>query len=252
MTQINEVDSNRGFQKIYAADGISLLSEGWWDPKKILATLDQSIGYGDPDFWRGKRVIDIGANSCGLSIEIARRGAKVVAIEPDSRATDRYRMATAALAPEGLELEVRDGVLEDVVSARESCDIILFLGLLYHFKYPHFIIQSLASLPHRWLLLSTQCTDKAGLVQVNRLEEMPERMRMTMTGMTGWHLSRELLTQSLMDAGYRSVREGSDPKIHFKNKPRDVTNSTYVCAEREHSDGGPRDVISELYKYYPR
>ncbi len=229
-----------------------MLSEGWWDPKKIMETLDKSIGHNDAGFWRGKRVIDIGANSCGLSIEIARRGASVLAIEPDMRATDRYHLVKGALESEGLNLEVRNGVLEDLVRSPEDCDVILFLGLLYHFKYPHFIIKTLASIPHLWLLLSTQCTDQHGLVQVNRLQEMPERMRITMTEMTGWHLSRELLTQSLIDAGYQRVSEGSDPKYHFKNKPKEITNSTYICAKRDIYDSGSKDIMGELFKYYPR
>lgn len=254
MTQHAE-EETRGFQKIYSRDGSSLLVDGWWDPKVILSILERSIGTNNQDFWRGKKVIDIGANTCGLSVKIARRGGNVVAIEPDIRATNRYQRIVKDIEPEGLNIEVRNGVLEDVIRSQESCDIILFLGLLYHFKYPHFIIRSLASLSHRWLFLSTQCTDKTGLIQVNRLQEMPERMRATMKGMTGWHLSRELLFQSLVEAGYNNIQEGSDPLIHFWNKPaneKHITNTTYVCAERDSSDGGAKDIYGDMFKYYPR
>lgn len=248
-------EETRGFQRIYSRDGSSLLVDGWWDPKVILSILERSLGANSQDFWRGKKVIDIGANTCGLSIEIARRGANVVAIEPDIKALNRYQRIAKDIEPECLKLEVRNGVLEDVIRSQESSDVILFLGLLYHFKYPHFIIQSLASLRHRWLFLSTQCTDKSGLLQVNRLEEMPDRLRVTMNGMTGWHLSRDLLFQSLLDAGYNNINEGSDPLIHFKNKPaseRHITNTTYICATRESFNGATKDIYEDIFRYYPR
>jgi len=245
-------DASRGFQKIYSKDGSRVISDGWWDPKKILSVLDLAIGDGASEFWQGKRVIDIGANSCGLSVEMARRGAHVLAIEPDAHAITRYRAVAEELAQENLALEIRPGTLEDVVKAKMSSDVVLFLGLLYHFKYPQFIVQRLASLQHKYLFISTQCTQRTGLVQVNRLEEMPERFRATMTAMTGWHLSRDLFMQTLVDAGYQNVREGSDARFNFTNTPRELTNSTYMLGTRIESTPCDSDELTELYRYYPR
>jgi SAM-dependent methyltransferase len=245
-------DITRGFQKIYANDGKTIIQDGWWDPISIMSILNNCIGDIEPNFWNGKKVIDIGSNTCGLSVEIARKGAKVTAVEPDQRAIGRFREALPSLSQENLQIELKENTLKDVLSWEKSYDVILFLGLLYHFKYPQFIINALSTIPHRWLFISTQCTSKSGLVQVNRLEEMPERMRVNMSEMTGWHLSRPLLFQMLHDAGWTNIREGSDPKLHFSNKPQSITNSTYLIAERTAPIRAQSDALEELYKFYPR
>jgi 2-polyprenyl-3-methyl-5-hydroxy-6-metoxy-1,4-benzoquinol methylase len=250
---VSTTDANRGFQKIYAADGKSLLSDGWWDPKELLGVLNRCIGDETGNFWAGKRVLDIGANSCGLSVEIARRGASLVCVEPDVRAIDRFNQVRPQLAPERLEIEVNQGTLKDALGWKKTFDAVLFLGLLYHFKYPQYIINSLATIPSRALFISTQCTAGDGLSMVNRLQEMPARMRATMTELTGWHLTRNLLKRMLEDAGYKNVREGSDPSMTFANKPTHITNSTYMFAERQDLvSRSSDDNADEFLKYYPR
>lgn len=245
-------DKDRGFQRIYSQDGESLIQEGWWDPKLILSTLEKATGHNETNFWEGKKVLDIGSNSCGLSIEIARKGASVVAIEPDPRAISRYKEALPFLKEENLQIELKEGTLEDALNSGESYDVVLFLGLLYHFKYPQFIVKSLSKIPHHWLFISTQCTSREGLVQVNRMEELPERMRISMTEMSGWHLSRELFVQILKDAGYSNIQEGSESSSNFTNTPRSITNSTYLSAKKTSTDKSFNNALDELYKFYPR
>ena len=69
-----------GCHTLRDARGVVLI-QGEYDPQHMFAILSA----GDPAYWRGKRVLDVGANTCGLSVEIARAGAaEVIALEPDA------------------------------------------------------------------------------------------------------------------------------------------------------------------------
>lgn len=65
-------------QTIYENNGDTLFN-GEWDSKK----LNEAITAGNPNYWKGRTVLDLGANTGGLSLELARMGAKVTAAEPD-------------------------------------------------------------------------------------------------------------------------------------------------------------------------
>lgn len=82
----------------------------------------------------GKTVLDIGCNAGFYSIEMKRRGAdRVVAVDFD----ERY-LAQAQLAAEVCDVEVEFQQLSvyDVAKLGEKFDVVLFLGVLYHLRYP--------------------------------------------------------------------------------------------------------------------
>lgn len=82
----------------------------------------------------GKTVLDIGCNAGFYSIEMKRRGAaRVVAIDVD----DDY-LAQARFAAEISEtpIEFRKLSIYQIAELREQFDIVLFMGVLYHLRYP--------------------------------------------------------------------------------------------------------------------
>jgi tRNA (mo5U34)-methyltransferase len=82
----------------------------------------------------GKTVLDIGCNAGFYSIEMKRRGAeRVVGLDSD----DRY-LAQARLAAEltGQHIEFRKLSVYDVGQLGERFDVVLFMGVLYHLRYP--------------------------------------------------------------------------------------------------------------------
>jgi tRNA (mo5U34)-methyltransferase len=82
----------------------------------------------------GKTVLDIGCNAGFYSIEMKRRGAaRVVAIDHDERYLTQARFAAATC---GLEIEFRSLEVYDVAKLRETFDLVLFLGVLYHLRHP--------------------------------------------------------------------------------------------------------------------
>lgn len=82
----------------------------------------------------GKTVLDIGCNGGFYSLEMKRRGAeKVVAID-----TEDHYLAQAAFAAElsGMCIDFKKLSVYDVGELGERFDLVLFLGVFYHLRYP--------------------------------------------------------------------------------------------------------------------
>jgi tRNA (mo5U34)-methyltransferase len=82
----------------------------------------------------GKSVLDIGCNAGFYSIEMKRRGAeRVVGIDSDPRYLEQARLAAEVL---GTNIELRQMSVYDVPDLRERFDLVLFMGVFYHLRYP--------------------------------------------------------------------------------------------------------------------
>jgi tRNA (mo5U34)-methyltransferase len=82
----------------------------------------------------GFSVLDIGCNAGFYSLEMKRRGAtRVLGID-----TSGEYLAQARFAAEIMNLEIEFDHLSvyDIASLHERFDIILFMGVLYHLRYP--------------------------------------------------------------------------------------------------------------------
>lgn len=82
----------------------------------------------------GMSVLDIGCNGGFYSIEMKRRGAKrVLGIDHD----EQY-LAQAQFAAEVLNLDIAFEQMSvyEVPKLRESFDVVLFMGVFYHLRYP--------------------------------------------------------------------------------------------------------------------
>jgi tRNA (mo5U34)-methyltransferase len=88
-----------------------------------------------PEDLTGKRALDIGCNAGFYSIELALRGAEVVGIDPDPHYLAQAEWAAREF---GLDdrLSFRRMQVYDLARESESFDLILFLGVFYHLRYP--------------------------------------------------------------------------------------------------------------------
>ena len=88
-----------------------------------------------PEDLTGWRVLDIGCNAGFYAFQLARRGASVVAIDVDERYLKQARWAASQY---GLEDQVtfRQQQVYDLAHTRETYDLVLFLGVFYHLRYP--------------------------------------------------------------------------------------------------------------------
>jgi tRNA (mo5U34)-methyltransferase len=88
-----------------------------------------------PDDLDGCRALDIGCNAGFYSFQLARRGAHVLAIDHDPH---YLRQARWAREQYGLtaRVELRQLGVYDLARLDEQFDLVLFLGVLYHLRYP--------------------------------------------------------------------------------------------------------------------
>lgn len=83
---------------------------------------------------RGFSVLDIGCNAGFYSLEMKRRGAdRVLGIDYDERYLAQARFASEV---NDLDIEYRRMSVYDVGDLHEKFDLVLFLGVLYHLRYP--------------------------------------------------------------------------------------------------------------------
>jgi tRNA (mo5U34)-methyltransferase len=88
-----------------------------------------------PEDLDGSRALDIGCNAGFYSIELAKRGADVLAIDHDSHYLRQAEWASAQFDVRG-RIEFREMGVYDLAHIPGSFDLVLFLGVLYHLRYP--------------------------------------------------------------------------------------------------------------------
>jgi tRNA (mo5U34)-methyltransferase len=98
----------------------------------------------------GCRALDIGCNAGFYSIELARRGAQVVALDKDEHFLRQARWAVERFGLQS-RIEVRHGQVYDLARWSESFDLVLFLGVFYHLRYPLLGLDLVAE-KVKWLL----------------------------------------------------------------------------------------------------
>lgn len=82
----------------------------------------------------GKSVLDIGCNAGFYSLEMKKRGAaRVLGIDSDPSYLAQARFASEMT---GLEIEFREMSVYDIAALRERFDLVIFMGVLYHLRYP--------------------------------------------------------------------------------------------------------------------
>jgi tRNA (mo5U34)-methyltransferase len=87
-----------------------------------------------PEDLSGATVLDIGCNAGFYALEMKRRGAdRVVAIDWDPH---YLRQAEFAAEQAGLAIELRRMSVYDVAALGSRFDLVVFMGVLYHLRYP--------------------------------------------------------------------------------------------------------------------
>jgi tRNA (mo5U34)-methyltransferase len=103
---------------------------------------------------RGARALDIGCNAGYHSFQLARRGAEVLAIDSDDHYLCQGRWAARWLDPER-RVEFRSMAIYDLVDVVERFDLVLFLGVLYHLRYPQLALDLVARSVKRRMVFQT-------------------------------------------------------------------------------------------------
>src|SRR5690349_52043 len=88
----------------------------------------------------GATVLDIGCNGGFYSIQMKKRGAsRVLGIDVDERYLNQGRYAAKSL---GLDIEFERRSVYEVADLQEQFDFVIFMGVLYHLRYPLFALDN--------------------------------------------------------------------------------------------------------------
>lgn len=105
---------------------------------------------------RGWRALEVGSNAGFYSFELARRGAQVVGIDIDPHYLAQARWAATQY---GLEdrIDWRRMQVYDLAHTAETFDLVLFMGVFYHLRYPMLGLDIVAQKARRLLVFQSLC-----------------------------------------------------------------------------------------------
>ena len=107
-----------------------------------------------PKDLHGWRVLDVGCNAGFYSFQLAERGASVLGIDVEPHYLAQAEWARGEL---GLENRVQFRCMEvyDLARSNESFDLVWFMGVFYHLRYPLLALDLLAARTRRLLMFQT-------------------------------------------------------------------------------------------------
>jgi len=195
------------------------------------------------------RILDLGCLEGGYAVELARRGATVVAVEGRRANLEKARFAKEVLGLDRLELVLGD-VRELAVERVGRFDAALCLGLLYHLDAPDCfeLVHRMAELTTRLLVIDSYI----GIGALQRFEhrgrtywgrpirehepDAPEEERLadhwaSLDNPRSVWLARTSLLNLLADAGFSSTFTCEVP--FEPNKPADRATLVAIRGERQ-------------------
>ncbi|MDT8386207.1 MAG: TIGR04290 family methyltransferase [Thiogranum sp.] len=114
----------------------------------------REIAHAFPDRMDGWSVLDVGCNAGFYSIEMARRGATVTAIDSNPLYLRQARWVAGEFGV-AERIEFRNQQLYELGRESACYDLVLFLGVLYHLRYPLLGLDLIARKTRRLLCLQT-------------------------------------------------------------------------------------------------
>ena len=102
----------------------------------------------------GWRVLDVGCNAGFYTFEFARRGAEVLAVDVDPHYLRQARWAAREIGVED-RIEFRQAEVYELAALDETFDLVWFMGVFYHLRYPLLGLDILARKTRRLLMFQT-------------------------------------------------------------------------------------------------
>jgi tRNA (mo5U34)-methyltransferase len=121
------------FHNIHLPDGTQTAPDHWLGdfPAKQWRQMAPRI----PEDLTGWRALDIGCNAGFYTIELAKRGAHVTAIDVNPHYLEQARWAVSQFGLQE-QVELRNMQIYDLAHEEEGWDLVIFMGVFYHLRYP--------------------------------------------------------------------------------------------------------------------
>lgn len=129
----------------------------------------------------GWTVLDIGCNAGFYSMELARRGAEVTAIDHDPHYLRQARWAAAQF---GMAANIRFQQMQiyDLARSPETYDLVWFMGVLYHLRYPMLGLDIVTRKAKRMMVFQTMTAPGEDVIEPPADLELGQRSRMNEPG----------------------------------------------------------------------
>ena len=145
-SQIEEIDSLEWYQTIQVGEGVSTPGETGEAEQRKLEMMNL------PEDLSGKSVLDVGCNEGFFSFEAEKRGAsRVLAIEKSATAKEKFELIKSILQSK-VELMFTD-LLELDPSKLGKFDIVIFLSVFHHLRYPFMSIDRIFELTGEYAVM---------------------------------------------------------------------------------------------------
>lgn len=140
------------FHNVHLADGSETAPEHPLGdfPSCIWTQLQSHL----PDDLEGWTALDVGCNSGFYSIELARRGAEVTAVEPDPHFLAQARWMVRQNGLEG-RIHFLDWGVYELVRLGMTYDLVFFMGVFYHLRHPLLALDILSRMTRRLMVFQT-------------------------------------------------------------------------------------------------
>jgi tRNA (mo5U34)-methyltransferase len=130
-----------------------------------------------PQDLSGWHVLDIGCNAGFYTFELARRGADVLGIDINEHYLKQAEWAAQKLNLKG-KVRFRKHQVYDLAKMQTTFDLILFMGVFYHLRYPLLALDIIAQKFSQFLIFQTMTMPGDKIVKVPDNLEIDDRDRM--------------------------------------------------------------------------
>jgi tRNA (mo5U34)-methyltransferase len=108
-----------------------------------------------PEDMSGLSVLDIGCNAGFYALRLAGRGARVLGVDVDEHYLRQARWARDRFGFGEDQIALRQMQVYELAQLEETFDVVLFMGVLYHLRYPLLALDIVASRVRDQLILQT-------------------------------------------------------------------------------------------------
>lgn len=157
-----------------------------------------------PDDLSGQRILDIGCADGFFSLELAKRGAEVVAIDAAPKMIDRLNWVIKEKKIKNITASV--GLIEDLDDS-DQYDAIFFIALLYHLKSPLVGLEKLAALSDKIYLETTVHEMDGPYLYL-------EPAKPGVHAIPKWFPTRECVEDMLKFAGFSNIQALPDATVN--------------------------------------
>ncbi|EAI8625112.1 hypothetical protein I9Q28_06815 [Campylobacter lari] len=230
-------------QKIILDNNNDLITPGKWDVKKQFDFIVKDI-----KLYSGMRILDCGANAGGIAFEFAKKlkddFCKVSTIEVYDQSIQQQIFIKKYLEATQ-QINSNFYIYKDTIFNAHHYgqqDIVLFLGLIYHMRYPQLFLDYCSTLESKLFIFSTQSIDSKDddYIMKNRIAFFPEKQ-----GVMGYHPTQKLFENMLQSSGFKIEH------IYRINDSSFTNNLYVVCSyspsKRKKNLNKIQQFISNIY-----